>query len=173
MFLRCSYIHSQNLFVNFTKIESDCVLGEASISIISGALPIQISWSNGSTSTSISQLETGIYSVKVTDNTNKDTTISFKIGPIICDPIVENYFTPNNDGYNDLWHINRIENFPDFELFIYNRWGQLVHYQTQQFIPWDGRSLTLPLPDATYYYILYPSKKNKNKFLKGDVSIIR
>jgi hypothetical protein len=29
------------------------------------------------------------------------------------------------------------------------------------------------LPDATYYYILYFSQTDKNKFIKGAVSILR
>lgn len=168
-----STAYSQNLSISFSKIERECALGEASVSIISAALPVQVLWSNGSIMNSIDQLEKGEYSVKVTDNLGHDTTLIFVIGKPICEPIATNNFTPNYDGYNDTWSIQRLENFPDFDLFVYNRWGQQVHHQMNQYIPWDGKSLTLPLPDATYYYILYFSKSDKNKFIKGDVSIIR
>jgi gliding motility-associated-like protein len=173
LFTELTTVSAQDLSVSFKKTERVCVLGEASVTIISGAQPVHIMWSNGSLMNSIDQLDEGEYSVKITDDLNHDTTIYFNIETLICEPTVENQFTPNNDGYNDTWSITRLENFPEFDLFVYNRWGQQVHHQTNVYFPWDGRSLTLPLPDATYYYILYFSKRNKNKFIKGDVSIIR
>jgi hypothetical protein len=42
-----------------------------------------------------------------------------------------------------------------------------------QYIPWDGSSLNIPLPDATYYYVLFFSKSDKKNFIKGDISIIK
>ena len=92
---------------------------------------------------------------------------------MVCEPIPETHFTPNGDDYNDTWNITKINLFPDFELFVYNRWGQLVHHQKNEYIPWDGKTLIIPVPDATYYYILYLSKNDRNKFIKGPVSIIR
>lgn len=166
-------LKSQNLLVNFNKTEKACELASASITVISGANPVHFEWSSGSISNSVDQLEPGDYSVKVTADNNKDTTIYFSIETVICEPSPDNHFTPNDDGFNDKWSIGRIENFPDFELFVYNRWGQLVHSQAKVYFPWDGRSLGLPLPDATYYYILYFEKSNKKNFIKGGISIIR
>jgi gliding motility-associated-like protein len=166
-------ISGQDLSVSFEKNERPCVLGEASINIITGSQPIQIVWSTGSISSSIGQLEKGDYSVTITDNLSNDTTINFTIEELICEPIPENNFTPNGDGYNDTWNISRIEHFPNFDLYVYNRWGQLVHRQSGSFTPWDASSILLPLPDATYYYVLYLDKANKKDFIKGDVSIIR
>jgi gliding motility-associated-like protein len=164
---------AQDFLVNFTKIQRDCFLGEASVTVVSAVQPVQILWSNGSVLNSVDQLEEGFYSVKITDSNNHDTLINFAIGPLYCEPIAQNNFTPNGDGYNDTWSISRLEYFPNFELFVYNRWGQLVHHQANDYIPWDGRSLTIPIPDASYYYILYLDKSDKKKFIKGDVSIIR
>lgn len=165
--------NAQNLNVHLLKVDKECNLGNASISIDSGLQPITILWSNGSIMNNVDQLDEGDYSVKITDGLGQDTTINFIIKKILCEPIISNNFTPNNDGYNDTWSISKIETFPDFDLYVYNRWGQLVHHQSNEYIPWDGKSLTLPLADATYYYILYLSKSDKHKFVKGDVSIIR
>jgi len=166
-------LKSQELTFNFSKKETPCELGEASVSIITGAQPITFLWSNGAISNTTSDLVAGDYNVKITDNLGKDTTIYFTIEDITCEPIPENHFTPNGDEFNDTWNISRIQYFPNFELFVYNRWGQLIHSQSNIFVPWDGRSLTLPLPDATYYYILYLDKSNKTNVIKGDVSIVR
>ena len=166
-------VKAQDLLVNFSKTERACELASATVNVISGAAPVHFVWSNGAISTSVDHLEPGDYSVKVTADNSKDTTVYFNIETIICEPKPENHFTPNGDGFNDTWSISRIENFPDFELFVYNRWGQLVHYQVNVYTPWDSRSLGLPLPDATYYYILYLEKNNRKNFIKGDISIIR
>ncbi len=164
---------AQNLSVTFSKTERACVLGEASVTIITAPPPVHYLWSNGAITSSIDQLEPGDYSVKVRDDQNKDTTIFFNIESLVCEPTPESHFTPNADDFNDTWDISRIEFFPEFDLFVYNRWGQQVHHQTSSYITWDGRSLGLPLPDATYYYILYFSQSDKNKFIKGSITIIR
>jgi gliding motility-associated-like protein len=166
-------LRSQGLGVSLSKINKDCFLGSAAISINTGASPFQVNWSNGAIMNSVSDLDGGDYWVKVTDNTTHDTTIYFTIEDLDCIPSIANNFTPNGDEFNDTWSIMRLEHYPDFELFVYNRWGQEVHRQINFYIPWNGTSLGLPLPDGTYYYILYLSKINKNKFLKGDVSILR
>ncbi len=173
IFTNAITLNAQTISVTLTKSEIVCELAKASVTIVSGTLPVNILWSNGSAMSSIDQLEPGDYSVKVTDGTNKDTTIYFNIQELVCEPIAQNHFTPNADGFNDTWNIQRLEKFPDFDLYVYNRWGQQVHHQKNQYTPWDGTSLNIPLPDATYYYILFLSKSDKKKFIKGDISIIR
>ena len=165
--------HAQDLSVTFSKTERTCELGEAFVTIITAPPPVHYLWSNGAITSSVTQLEPGDYSVKVTDDQNKDTTIFFNIESLVCAPIPETHFTPNGDEFNDKWDIGGIGYFPDFDLFVYNRWGQLVHRQTSVYLSWDGKSLGLPLPDGTYYYILYFSQSDKNKFIKGPITIIR
>lgn len=165
--------NAQDLSVIFVKQEGPCVLAEASVTATTTSLPVHYLWSNGSITNSVEELQPGDYSVKVTADNGKDTTIFFKIEELICEPTPETHFTPNFDGYNDTWDISRINYFPEFDLFIYNRWGQQVHRQTSKYFPWDGTSLGLPLPDATYYYILYLDRADKKNFVKGAVSIIR
>ncbi|MES2516162.1 MAG: gliding motility-associated C-terminal domain-containing protein [Bacteroidota bacterium] len=168
-----SKTQAQDLSVTLHKKEVACELAEASITIVTAPPPVHYVWSNGSITSKIEQLADGVYSVTVTDDHNNDTTISFNIYNPICEPIPATAFTPNDDGIYDRWSIGRLENFPEFDLFVYNRWGQQVHHQTGNYIPWDGRSLGLPLPDATYYYVLYFSRTDMNKFIKGAVSILR
>lgn len=167
------FTHAQDLHVNFSKSERACELGEASVTVTTTSLPVHYLWSNGAITNHVNELEPGEYSIKVTADNGKDTTIYFTIEELTCEPTPETHFTPNGDEYNDTWDISRIGNFPDFDLYVYNRWGQQVHHQSMTFMPWDGRSLGLPLPDGTYYYILYFSKSDKNKFIKGSVSILK
>ena len=71
---------------------------------------------------------------------------------------IYNALTPNGDGRNDKWIIGGIENFPDNEVQVYNRWGGLVfsgtHYNNIDVV-WDGSYWqNKMLPDGTYYYII-------------------
>lgn len=48
------------------------------------------------------------------------------------------FFTPNNDGYNDFWHIHGIEAFPDLKVFIFDRYGKLLTQLSSFDLGWDG-----------------------------------
>lgn len=87
----------------------------------------------------------------------------------------ENIFTPNGDGYNDVWSIANYQYFSSALVLVYNRWGQKVYEHDGLYhIPWDGKDLFgAEAPDATYYYIIYKDQKEKDKYIKGSVSIVR
>lgn len=75
-----------------------------------------------------------------------------------CELIFYNYLSPNQDGNNDEWIVENIENtvFADNHVSIYNRWGVLVWegngYDNSNVI-WNGKSSSGDiLPDGTYYY---------------------
>ncbi|MBL4753560.1 MAG: gliding motility-associated C-terminal domain-containing protein, partial [Flavobacteriales bacterium] len=48
-----------------------------------------------------------------------------------------NSFTPNGDGINDLF-FGRGFGIKDFEMLIYNRWGDLIWFTKDRFEGWDG-----------------------------------
>lgn len=66
-----------------------------------------------------------------------------------------NLITHNNDGYNDVLKINYISLYVDYDLFIYNKQGQLVFNSNNYLNDWNGGNN----PDGVYY--LYFSGKNK------------
>ena len=62
---------------------------------------------------------------------------------------VPNSFSPNNDGNNDVF--KAIGNdVSQFELRIFNRWGELVFESKNIDKGWDGTYLNLPLPTGVY-----------------------
>jgi gliding motility-associated-like protein len=157
------------------KKDYDCTPGAAALRIDSGKPPYTITWSNGQQQvTSVNGLNPGTYSVTIINGNNKDTTVVFKIEKVICPVVPERYFSPNGDNYRDTWIIHNLEFYQDFELFVFNKWGQQVHHQAGgTYQPWDGKYQGVPVVDATYYYILYLEKNKKETILKGDVTIIK
>ncbi|MDC7993568.1 Ig-like domain-containing protein [Altibacter sp. HG106] len=74
---------------------------------------------------------------------------------------IYNEFSPNADGFNDRFTITCIENYPNNELQIYNRYGSLVYQERGYENQWEGTSNVAGanssqdgLPAGTYYYIL-------------------
>lgn len=67
---------------------------------------------------------------------------------------VLNTFTPNGDGVNDTWSINRIENFDSALITVFDRWGQEVYKTIGYATPWDGTNEGKKLPTGTYYYVI-------------------
>jgi gliding motility-associated-like protein len=63
-------------------------------------------------------------------------------------------FTPNNDGFNDLWEIPDLASYGKCEVRVYNRWGKLVFSSPDYHNEWDGTSDGVSLPSAAYYFII-------------------
>ncbi len=187
VFLLClanSFLGQNNYVFTFSKIDEQCAKGAAGLQIdtIQTTDMLTIDWSNGQSNVfSINNLDKGDYSVHVVIKaqpdtvllTKKDTTINFKIEKVECPVVVSNQFTPNDDNYNDYLQIYNIEKYPKFALYIYNKWGQQVHSQKENYIPWDGTWNGIKVLDQTYYYIFYYDGGDKNKILKGDITILR
>ncbi|PLX08845.1 MAG: hypothetical protein C0596_05790 [Marinilabiliales bacterium] len=84
---------------------------------------------------------------------------------------VYNTITQNNDGANDTWIIENIEQFQFNEVWIFNRVGNEVFhvegYQNDWYATFNGKDL----PEATYYYII--DLGDGRDPIKGHVTIIR
>ncbi len=74
--------------------------------------------------------------------------------------IIPQVITPNSDNFNDIWTITNLNLFPENEVIIMNRWGDVV-YQAQPYNnDWQGQSNSgiqmfgNTLSTGTYFYIL-------------------
>ncbi len=86
--------------------------------------------------------------------------------------IIYNGFSPNGDGVNDFFKIENIENYPDNQLQIFNRWGNLI-YQTNGYNnTWKGTYSSADSPDGTYFYKL-DLEGNGRRIYSGYVQIHR
>lgn len=79
-------------------------------------------------------------------------------------------FTPNGDGTNDFWNIPALDAYPDFELYVFNRYGQLIFKNNRTNHPWDGKFRSVLLPIGAYPYLI--KLKAAGQLLKGMVMII-
>jgi gliding motility-associated-like protein len=79
-------------------------------------------------------------------------------------------FTPNGDGRNDRWVVNKPELIAGCQLVIFNRNGTEVYSTNNYNNDWDGTIGGQELPEGTYYYII--SCEDSRQY-KGPITILR
>ncbi len=87
--------------------------------------------------------------------------------------VPNNILSPNNDGENETWVIENIEQYPENEVTVYDRAGRIVFQAVNYKNTWTGVSNNLPLNQDTYYYILKLKKADTVGLKKGYLTIIR
>lgn len=85
-----------------------------------------------------------------------------------------NTFSPNEDGTNDKWVIKGIEEYPDCDVRIYDRWGQEIFQSTgySSSKAWDGTTKSGKVPSGVYFYKVNLRDEEK-QVLSGNITLIR
>jgi large repetitive protein len=98
--------------------------------------------------------------------------------PNPCDIKAPQAFTPDGDGINDTFVIEGALLFPESEITIFNRWGNVVFETKGYKNDWNGTSNSSlnvdggDLPTGTYYYI-FDTKDPSREVVKGYIYIQR
>ncbi|MCB0532848.1 MAG: gliding motility-associated C-terminal domain-containing protein [Lewinellaceae bacterium] len=98
----------------------------------------------------------GCYAVSAVDSTGNESPMSVPECVDNCpNYTLPNAFTPNGDGFNDLF-----TPFPDWrfveriDMQIFNRWGNVVFEATDPEINWNGRNISgNEVSEGTYFYV--------------------
>jgi len=115
---------------------------------------------------------TGKYTVtySISSGCAADTTASVYvkrcIAPVL---IVPNVFSPNGDGVNDTWHVDANVGLTDFQLEVFNRWGQVVYSSKNAQPYWNGDGVV----EGEYYFVLKANMLGQAVDRKGFVRIVR
>ncbi|MFQ5448300.1 MAG: gliding motility-associated C-terminal domain-containing protein, partial [Saprospiraceae bacterium] len=104
-----------------------------------------------------------------TDESSHDVTV---LKPVYDIP---NAFSPNGDELNQRFNVViNGENIDVISIKIWNRWGQLVHEETNSNTGWDGRQNGQPTPSDVYVYrIVMRLPDGREVKRSGDVTLLR
>jgi gliding motility-associated-like protein len=150
--------------------------GSINVEVFGGILPYSYDWTGPSNFTSqnqdIDNLEAGAYSLTILDGYGCLFSISTRISePRILE--MPSGISPNGDGSNETFVVHGIEAYPENEITIYNRWGNIVYKKSNYANEWAGDNMNgEQLPDATYFVILTVFA-TENITLKGYVDLRR
>lgn len=64
----------------------------------------------------------------------------------------QDFFTPNNDSYNDFWQVRGMAQNPQFEASIFDRFDRLIVVLNSKKTEWDGTFNGNNLPSDDYWY---------------------
>jgi gliding motility-associated-like protein len=101
-----------------------------------------------------------------------------KIAQVLSDVILyaPNTFTPDGDEFNQNWflHIDGID-IQQFNLQIYNRWGEVIWESNDPKGSWDGTYLGAIVPNGQYNWVLETKElvSDKKYTFNGYINVLR
>jgi len=136
--------------------------GMAYATLLNATFPVTYSWENNPLNTdTLFGLQPGLYVLEVTDaigRIGRDTVEIVADSDDLCGLHIYTGLTPNGDEHNDSWVLENIDLYPDNEVQVFNRWGDLV-WNTSGYNNlgnnWIGdHNNGNPLPEGTYFFIV-------------------
>jgi gliding motility-associated-like protein len=133
-------------------------------------IPAEYMAAAGTLTPSVNPPANKVYTLHVRSNKGCGTADDDVLVKVFEKLFIPNAFTPNGDGINDTWFIETLEAFPQAEVKIFNRYGQMVFDNNGVNKPWDGKFKGMPLSAGAYTYLI--DLKNKSQIIKGVLFII-
>lgn len=113
------------------------------------------------------------YIVTVTDTLGCSNFDSVYV-EVIPALVIPDGISPNGDGKNETWILVFKDDFPDMEVSVYNRWGELLFYDNNGYAnQWDGKFKGEELPVGTYYYVIDVHHELYPEPFTGPITIMR
>ncbi|MEX1001067.1 MAG: T9SS type B sorting domain-containing protein [Crocinitomicaceae bacterium] len=113
-----------------------------------------------------------VYTATITDVNGCQNTADV---PIFFDPLifVPNAFTPNGDQFNNTFKVEAL-NIIDFEMLIFNRWGELVTTLNSPDQSWNGTYHGNLVQDDVYVWQIHYTDINEiSHVLRGHVTVLK
>lgn len=116
--------------------------------------------------------QTTEYELSVMSDRGCETKDALKVN--VYDKVyVPTAFSPNGDGQNDVWELAGINNYPEAEIQVFDRWGSVVFYSKGFYTPFDGNSSSGQLLEGTYVYRIYLFPDQPIFQYNGTVTLLR
>lgn len=109
-------------------------------------------------------VEGGFYTIYAQDNTDCGV-----VTEEFYHLVIQKFFTPNGDSFNDLFEPDGLEVFNDVIISIFDRYGKLLKFGNLNSASWDGSFLGNQMPEDDYWYLI---EADSTQF-KGHFSLKR
>lgn len=123
--------------------------------------------------------ETGTYPITLAVETERGCVDTITLEFNVVEDILfyaPNAFTPDGDEHNQVWRIEVAGiDIYDFDLYIFNRWGELIWESHDPYVGWDGTYNGEQVPTGMYVWRAQVSRLNnddKEEF-QGMINVLR
>jgi gliding motility-associated-like protein len=133
-------------------------------------------WNDGSASADLLVKKSGQYILTgfTAEGCRSSDTLLITLKDCGSSFIMPNAFTPNGDGLNDFIKPIIKGNLLQYQMHIYNRWGQLVYSSKDPFQGWDGKlNGIIQGPQAYTWQCSWQVEGGELKMNKGSLILIR
>jgi gliding motility-associated-like protein len=119
----------------------------------------------------------GCFVLTATDTVGNVSPYSAEFCTDNCPYIIfPNVFTPNGDGINDFFNPIEYRSIESINIWIYDRWGVLIHQNKGLTNLWDGKKKGKELTEGVYFYqaeITLDTLDKKVVKRTGNISLLR
>ncbi len=132
-------------------------------------------WQDGSSERIRLLTDTGWYEVTATNECGSNSRgFQLNTDDCSCNICIPNAFSPNGDGLNDRFELQSRCRISQYDLVIYNRWGQQLYRSSDITQSWDGYYQGELLPVGEYVYHLYYYREGLGpRQTKGSFRLLR
>ena len=157
------------------QVEGDfCEHNSALLQLVSDGNLTDIVWNTGENTNSILANSIGTYSVEATQGLCQ-LSRQHTIEPCPFEIYVPNAITPSTpDGNNDYFCIysNNISSIQGFEMYVYDRWGELVYYTKDVNFKWRPEDSGLRVINTMFVYLLLYTDTNNQLVAKRGTFVV-
>jgi len=126
-------------------------------------------WQDGSTLYELVVNYPGTYWVEVADEIGCKSADTITIEAIPFQIYAPTAFSPNGDDVNDYFGVRTSYDVDiDFEMQVYNRWGEMVFETHSIHETWDGKYNGLLCPTEVYVWLINADTFEDNEFFSGQ-----
>ena len=164
-----------SLRVYLPKDTSACNGSQFALNVVGN--PDTVTWQDGSQGTRYPVPQPGgTYTAIAKNGCGADTlTAVVTFGSCACNLIMPEAFTPNGDGHNDILLPLNYCRMSDYQMQIFNRYGELVFASETPEVGWDGTWKGKAAFTGNYVWMVrYKAPGSGNETIKkGNVVLIR
>ncbi|MCP9750716.1 gliding motility-associated C-terminal domain-containing protein [Ferruginibacter sp. HRS2-29] len=134
----------------------------------------QYRWQDNSTASAFNVLQTGTYSVTVTDENGCTGMASVNVTVDCSDVYFPSGFSPNGDSRNELFGpVGNVAAVRNYRLTVYDRFGNRAFYSTDPYRKWNGRFNGEGYNSGSFVWIASYTLNGKPYTKKGTLILIR
>jgi gliding motility-associated-like protein len=133
-------------------------------------------WQDSSMGPSYHVAQSGMYKVVAQNGCNKDTlTATVDFTACSCNLLLPNAFTPDGDGRNDNFRALHACRMSDYQIAVYDRYGELIFHSSDPEKGWDGTFGGARSPSGSYVWAVHyiNTDTKQSIFKRGVVMLIR